>query len=152
MKLKNPLNDVFNIDDEINEDLEEAYAMTQAPVQAEVQGPPVDHKDDDDKLIEGRIDAVYDAAMLAYESQQGMVEIIEPRYAARTAEVAANYLNIALQAANSRAKVKNDRKRANGSFVPYANGGGRTTNNILVADRSEIMRMINLDGQPKEIK
>ena len=150
MKLKHPLETAFNMGDDAME-IDERYDMTTLPETGMVPAEaPVDHKDDDDKLIEERIDAVYDAAMTAYESQQGMVEIIEPRYAARTAEVAANYLNIALAAATSRAKVKTERKRANSQFVPYAQGG-KTTNNLIVASREEVLRMINIDGTDKKL-
>ena len=89
--------------------------------------------------------------MQTFQNQTAYTEIVEPRYAARNAEVAANYLNIALAAANSRAKVKTDRKRANQAFVPYANGG-KTTNNIVIADRNQILKMIDIDGQAKELK
>ena len=132
-------------------DIENNYAMTEVPVQAQVDGPPVDHKDEDDILVEKRIDEVYDAAITAFNNQSAYMEIIEPRYAARNAEVAANYLNIALTAANSRAKVKTDRKRANQSFVPYAQPGGKTTNNIVIANREEILRMITIDNEKKAV-
>lgn len=148
--IKNPLEDVFNMRESI--DIEAEYGMTEVPAQAEQpEGPPVDHKDEDDVLIEKRIDEVYDAAIGAFKAQQEYLEVIEPRYAARNSEVAANFLNIALSAANSRARVKTDRKRANQSFVPYANGG-KTTNNILIADRNEILKMITVDDTPKELK
>ena len=149
--IKNPLEDVFNMRESV--DIEAEYGMAEVTVQAQQPNDlPVDLKDADDTLIEERIDAIYDAAMDAYKAQQGYLEIIEPRYAARNAEVAANFLNIALSAANSRAKVKTDRKRANQSFVPYANGGGKTTNNIIIADRNEILKMITIDNTPKELK
>jgi hypothetical protein len=111
---------------------------------------PVDLKDEDDKLVEKRIDEVYDAAMGAFQNQSAFIEVIDPKFAARNAEVAANYLNIALQAANSRAKVKTDRKRANQTFVPY-NQSGKTTNNFVVADRNEILKMIAIDGDQKKL-
>jgi len=147
--IKHPLDDVFNVDS--NEvDIEKDYAMTNVTTQAIPVDAPVDTKDQDDVLVEQRIDEVYDAAMTAFTNQTAYTEIIEPRYAARNAEVAANYLNIALAAANSRAKVKVDRKRANQAFVPYA-PGGKTTNNIIVANREEILKMITIDDQKKEM-
>lgn len=147
--IKHPLDDVFNVD--ANEvDIEKEYAMANVAANAVPTEAPVDVKDEDDVLVEKRIDEVYDAAMTAFNNQTAYTEIIEPRYAARNAEVAANYLNIALAAANSRAKVKVDRKRANQSFVPYA-PGGKTTNNIIVANREEILKMITIDDQKKEM-
>lgn len=149
--INHPLEDVFEMDHGTM-DIASDYAMAEVPVQANpTDAPPVDHKDEDDRLIEARIDAVYEAAMTTFQNQTAYTEIIEPRYAARNAEVAASYLNIALTAANSRAKVKSDRKRANQAFVPYANAGGKTTNNIVIANREQILSMINVDGIKKEM-
>lgn len=147
MNLKNPLENVFNLEEQ-ELDIESNYAMAEIEAQVSEQ-PRQDIKDEDDILVEKRIDEVYDAAMGAFQNQSAYMEIIEPRYAARNAEVAANYLNIALAAANSRAKVKVDRKRANQAFVPYQNG--KTTNNILIANREEILKMITVDNEKKEL-
>lgn len=148
MNLKHPLESVFNLNEQ-EIDIESQYQMAETTATISEQ-PPVDHKDEDDILVEKRIDEVYEAALGAFQNQTAYMEIIEPRYAARNAEVAANYLNIALAAANSRAKVKVDRKRANQSFVPYA-PGGKTTNNIVIANREEILKMITVDNEKKEI-
>lgn len=154
MKLQHPLESVFNMGE--NEmDIEQEYGMTETPKNDVVyseDNPPPDIKDADDKIIEERIDEVYDAAMGAFNNQTAYIEVIDPKYAARNAEVAANYLNIALAAANSRSKVKTDRKRANQQFVPYGPPGGKTTNNIVIADRNQILKMITLDGETKELK
>lgn len=145
--MRNPLEQVFNMSDEFN--IEDEYGSAEQPKQNSSE-QPVDHKDADDILIEERIDEVYKVAIEAFKAQQEYLEVIEPRYAARNAEVAANYLNIALSAVNSRSKAKTDRKRANQSFVPYANGG-KTTNNVLIADRNEILKMISMDGNIKQL-
>jgi hypothetical protein len=154
MPIQHPLDSVFNMrEDEL--DIEQQYSMTEVPVSATPVAPteaPVDLKDEDDKLIEQRIDEVYDSAIAAFQNQSAYLEVIEPRFAARNAEVAANYLNIALAAANSRAKVKTDRKRANAPFVPFNNNGGKTVNNMIVASREEMLRMITIDTEPKELK
>jgi len=149
--ITHPLEDVFGMESG-SFDIEQEYGMTEVPQNAvALTEPPVDHKDEDDVLVEKRLDDVYDIALQTFQQQTAYTEIIEPRYAARNAEVAANYLNIALAAANSRAKVKSDRKRANQAFIPYAQGG-KTTNNLVVANREDILKMINLDGRTKEIK
>lgn len=152
MPIKHPLESVFGME-EGTVDIGAEYGMVEQPAGqlANPDAPPVDHKDEDDVLIEKRIDDVYDNAMQAFQNQTAYMEIIEPRYAARNAEVAANYLNIALAAANSRAKVKTDRKRANQSFVPYSNQGGKTTNNIIMANREDILRMMTMDSDKKEL-
>lgn len=147
--MRNPLEQAFNMSEDF--DIEEEYGVAEQQKQDTAPTePPVDHKDADDVLIEQRIDEIYTVAIDAFKAQQEYLEVIEPRYAARNAEVAANYLNIALSAVNSRSKAKTDRKRANQSFVPYANGG-KTTNNVLIADRNEILKMISMDGSVKQL-
>jgi hypothetical protein len=150
--MQHPLESVFGMEEgTLGSDIENDYAIAEQAPQGQLTEAPLDVKDEDDKLIEQRLDDVYEVAIQTFHNQTAYLEVIEPRYAARNAEVAANYLNIALAAANSRAKVKSDRKRANQAFVPYANGG-KTTNNLVIADRNDILKMINIDGITKEVK
>lgn len=150
-KFSNPLDSVFNLDPGQDDfDIENEYGAVEVQKnQAVTAEPAPDIKDADDIQIEQKIDEVYEAAITAFNQQNAYTEIIEPRYAARNAEVAANYLSIALNAANSRAKVKTDRKRANQAFVPYTNS--KSTTNVLVASREEILKMISVDGEVKKI-
>lgn len=152
-KFTHPLQDALDMGDNPL-DFESDYAQVPAQHVTAQQPtePPKDVKDEDDLLVEQRMDEIYDAAMQAYEAQTGYMEVIEPRYAARNAEVAANFLNLALQTTLGRAKVKNERKRANQAFVPFAQPGGRTTNNLIVANREDILKMIAIDGEHKEVK
>ncbi len=150
VQFKSPLDDVFGVENvEYEDDFEtttEGALATPGDAGAVAEQPP--EKDEEDKEIDRKIDEVYDAAIGAFQQQTAYLEIIEPRYAARNAEVAANYLNIALAAANSRAKVKTDRKRS-GGFIPFKN---QNPNGTVVATREEIMRMITVDTDAKEIK
>ena len=146
-KLTNPLDELFQTAQETPPvEYTQATEGELASLQSDASGPEID---EDDKEIDKKIDQVYDAAYDTFQNQMAYTEIVEPRYAARNAEVAANYLNIALNAAAARARVKSDRKR-NSTFVPYA--GGKTQNNVVVASREDIMRMISIDGEQKEIK
>lgn len=147
--LANPLDELFNTAPTVVEEKDyEQITEGELAEMAEPNKKPADEKDDEDVLIDGKIDTVYDAALDAYNTQNAYTQIIEPRYAARNAEVAANYLTIALNAVATRARIKGDRKR-NSTFVPYA---GKTQNNVVVADRETIMRMIAIDCEVKEIK
>jgi hypothetical protein len=142
-KKQHPLETVFDME-EGTTDFSEDYAIaTPAPTTVAVV-----EKDEEDIELDKRIDAVYDAAIEAYQNQSAYTEIIEPRYAARNAEVAANYLTIALQAATSKAKIKTDRKKA-GALATGANA--KTTNNLIVADRNEILKMIQVDDEDLEL-
>ena len=129
----------FNSDPLEGTDLTNIDRDPYAAVPASAVAKPYED-DAEDKEINGKIDEIYGAAMEAYQNQTAFVEILEPRYAARNAEVAANYLNTALNAVSLKAKVKNEkRKVGQAGFIPYAN---QTTNNVVVADRNQLLRMM----------
>jgi len=153
---KNPLNDLFNIADDEMADQNEMAAYEEAAaadiiVAQQANAPAVVEKDEEDVENDKRFDEIYTAAKDAFDNQMAYTEIIEPRYAARNAEVAANFLNLALQAAATKARVKTDRKRAT-AFIPGMGAGSKVTNNTIVATREEILRMISVDADHKEIK
>lgn len=155
--LHNPLEDVFNMEigsaplaPEVNYDNLANIASQVPATTEEPTAPPPDLKDDDDIATDKKIDAVYDAAMTSFQEQTAYTQIIEPRYAARNAEVALQALSIALNAAGMKAKVKADRKRTNAAFIPFGNGNKTQAN--IVADRNDILSMITVDGEVKEIK
>lgn len=144
--LENPLDALFNTPP-LHEDEKEYAEITEAEL-ALLAVPPEDtEKDLEDTEIDGKIDKVYDLALDAFNTQTQYQEIIEPRYAARNAEVAANYLSIALNAATSRAKVKGERKKQM-AFIPYGDKSGSGT---VIASREEIMRMISVDAETKNV-
>lgn len=145
--IEHPLEKIFDMEDGTM-DISSDYAVTEQSNLLPAENAPVE-KDQEDIEVDKKIDSVYDAAMNAFHVQTSYVEIVEPRYAARNAEVAANYLNIALNAAATRAKVKTDRRRAN-TVLPSA-GGNKTTNNLIVADRNELLKIIQVDGEDKEL-
>lgn len=146
--MKHPLADTFNINqDTYNSDPLEGTDLTLsdgdsylAVPQAALPVTPIEN-DEEDKEISGKIDEIYDAAMDAYQNQTAFVEILEPRYAARNAEVAAGYLNTALNAVSLKAKVKNEKRKLSSpaGFIPY---GNNTTNNVVVADRNQLLKMM----------
>lgn len=144
--LSNPLDELFNTEQE--QEIQQYDQVTEGEL-AEMAAPAEpEAKDEEDTEIDSKIDAIYDAALETFQQQTEYTQIIEPRYAARNAEVAASYLTIALNAAATRAKVKGERKRQ-AAFVPFAN---KSQNNVVVASREEIMRMISVDADFKELK
>lgn len=146
-KLINPLDELFQTASTAT-DITEYEQVTEGQL-AQLQSPtPAPDTDPDDAEIDKKIDTVYDAAIDTFNQQMQYAEIVEPRYAARNAEVAANFLNIALNAAAARARIKTDRKRAS-TFTPYA---GKKETNVVVASREDIMKMISIDAETKELK
>jgi hypothetical protein len=145
-----PLDEVFNIESEHN-GFDDYEMVPESALPATTPQEPAPYvRDEDDIETDRKLDEVYNEAKKTFQNQMSYTEIIEPRYAARNAEVAATFLNIALAAATSKARVKTDRKRAN-TFIPGM-GSTKITNNTVVATREEILRMIDVDGTKKEIK
>lgn len=143
----NPLDELFNTERQVENEVVEYDEVTEGDL-VPAEAPP--EKDEEDVEIDKKIDGVYDAAIEAFNTQTAYTQIIEPRYAARNAEVAANYLNIALNAATARGRLKTDRKRAT-AFIPHGNGS-KTSTNVVVASREDILRMMSVDAETKEIK
>lgn len=96
-------------------------------------------KDEEDEQIDENINKIFEAAMEAYENQTAFTEIVEPKFAARNAEVAAQYLSLALSATALKSKTKNDRRK-NAQYIPNA---GTVNNNVIVADRNSILDLFN---------
>ena len=96
--------------------------------------------DAEDKEISKKIDTVYDEALNAYHEQSSYIDELEPRYAARNAEVAATFLNTALNAVALKARVKGEKRKSVQAFIPYANNS--TTNNVVVSSPSQLLEMM----------
>jgi hypothetical protein len=145
-KLTSPLDELFETET-TGMDVDN-YAQVTEKDMVPTDVVPVVEKDEEDVQIDEKIDTVYTEAIDTFRQQMQYAEIVEPRYAARNAEVAASYLNIALSAAGMRAKVKTDRKKTN-AFVPYA---GKNPNGAVVASLDDIMKIIAVDAETKVVK
>lgn len=145
-KFVNPLDELFETAQPTGE-LAEFAQVTEGELAAMQDPAGSPEKDAEDVEIDRKIDSVYESAIDTFQQQMQYAEIVEPRYAARNAEVAANYLNIALNAAGMRAKVRADRRRTQ-TFVPYAN---RNQNGAVVASLDDIMKIISVDADTKKL-
>lgn len=97
----------------------------------------------EDLHIDGQLESVHMAAMDAYEKQTRMTEEVDPRFAARNAEVAAQYLTIALNATNSRVDAKFKRQKIRIAKADAGTGSTTVTNsNVIIADRNAILRTL----------
>ena len=95
----------------------------------------------EDLHIDGQLEEIHNSAITAFEKSSRMADEVDPKFAARNAEVAAQYLNIALNAVNSRVDAKFKRQK-----VRLAKTGGATpqtvNNNVIVSDRNSILEQI----------
>jgi len=101
-----PLEEIFGI--------EEGTTSVPSVVRSSdiIETPLYDRKD---KEIDGQFQEIYDTALEAFEEQAEEAELVEGKYRARNHEIAAQYLTIALNAANSKGthKVNRDKHKIN---------------------------------------
>lgn len=105
-----------------------------APV---VQMPTYDAKDDE---IEGKLEEIYAVAMGNVATIADEMERVEGKYKARIGEVTATMLNVALGAVREKTALKMHKDKQ----TPVTPGGAAQTvnNNLVVADRNEILQML----------
>lgn len=128
--IESPIEGIFDI--EPGTTLSNIQVTAREPVATE------NEKDADDVVVDSQLATVYDYAIEAFEAQSEQIQTIDPKFAARNAEVAAQYLKIALDATTGKAKIKLEREKN----LPINNKPGVVTNNnnIIVADRNAILR------------
>lgn len=102
--------------------------------------PHVAYDEKDDELDE-QFQTVYDSALTAFEDRQDETEVIEPKYRARNAEVAVQFLNTALNAANSKMALKGLKDKLDVSKARLG-AGGTVNNNLIVTDRNAILKFL----------
>jgi len=93
---------------------------------------------EEDQAVASQLSTIYGYAIDAFEQQTQMVQEVDPKFAARNAEVAAQYLKIALDSVETRAKIRHEKLKLK------VDGGTPNTvnNNLIVADRNSILKML----------
>ncbi len=106
--------------------------------------------DEKDSEIETQFQEVYDAAMGAFEGQFQEADLVEGKYKARVGEVAVQFLNTALQAAQNKSLLKQHKDKI--AEATKKNSTPNTVNNnLIVADRNEILKKLMGDKDNNEI-
>lgn len=133
-----PLEDIFNLPSGSTE-------ITVIERKTEL-APHADY-DQKDGEIEKQFQEVYDVAMSTFENQVEMLERAEtdPKYIARQMEVAAQFLNTALSAANAKASLKTQKDKvlaaartASQNTIPSVGGNGEP----VVMSHSALLKML----------
>lgn len=99
-----------------------------------------DTYDEKDTEIEGQFQEVYDAAMGGFESQFQEVDTVEGKYKARIGEIAVQFLNAALAAANSKASLKSHKDKLSHDIK----GAPKTVNNnLIIGSQAEMLERLD---------
>lgn len=96
--------------------------------------PEYDNKDSE---IENQLEEIRSKAIDAFDAQQDITETVEGKYAARSGEVAVQFLNTALDAIRDKSNLKQHKDKVAIKATPKT-----VNNNLIVADRNEILKII----------
>lgn len=101
------------------------------------------HSDYDPKdvEIEDQFQEVYEKAMDAFDDQSDITDQVEGKFAARNAEVAAQFLNTALNAAKEKSGMKSHKDKLDVSKI-RAGAPGTVNQSLIVADRNDILKAL----------
>lgn len=126
-----PMEELFNL----------PVGSTQVTSVVHESAPLVDHVEYDskDNELEQQFQAIYDAALGAFADQAGLVDKIDPKFAARSMEVANAFLNTALAATKERASLKHHKDALVVKQATAKSVTNNTTN--IIADRNDLLRM-----------
>jgi len=96
---------------------------------------------------------VFEKAMSGYESLSDLLAGVDPKYRARLAEVAATYLNTALNASTKRAGQKEsiEKLKMKQQEIDKKSSTTKTTNNIIYnGDRNDFLKLLRDDTDTNE--
>lgn len=128
--------------------------LTKTQVSTELV-PHEDYDDKDDE-IESDISGVHDRGLELFEYLMEEIEDAEPSNRADLVTVAIQTLNTMLSAADKKRLLKQHSdllKQKDRSISSKEKSGGKTTNNLFVGSREEVLEMLEeIKNSPKEIE
>lgn len=134
-----PLEDIFDLE---SGSTELSRIDTNQPVDIPV-AVDYDEKDED---IEGQIQNIHNVALIAFQQQMEFAQLGDPKFAARSMEVATQLLNTGLQALKERAALKVHKDKLAKDRAKASPQTNITNNTLVVGSRSEILRKLKNGG------
>lgn len=141
----------------IDHPLEEFFDIQRGSTELEVIERDTDlveiqEYDKKDVEIEEQFQEVYDSAMDGHDTLAEEVHTVEGKYKARMGEVAVQHLNVALNAASSKAKLKEHKDKLENKGK--SSGSHITNNTLIVDDRSALLAELRnrLNGETEDAK
>jgi len=132
--VEHPLEQVFDIEEQTT-----IVEYTEVVPSEVLPSVGYDEKDND---IEEKLESIYTSAMGGANEIAEQIETVEGKYKARMGEVTATMLNVALGAVREKSLLKQHKDKLGVTLKTTANP--KTLNqNLIVADRNEILRLIS---------
>lgn len=102
----------------------------------------------EDLQVDAQLGEIHTAAMQAFYQQAALAQQVDPKFSARNAEVAAQFLTAALNTVNSRVDAKFKRQKIRLDKQKLTDGVPNSVqNNLIVTDRNSLMKSLFADMQ-----
>jgi len=111
--------------------------------------------DDKDSEIEKEFHTIFEKSMEGYESLAILLDSVDPRYRGRLAEIAASYLNTALNAVSKKAAQKEaiqTMKLKENTAQNKTKVAGSTTNIAFVGDHNSALKILKMIKNREKIE
>ena len=101
----------------------------------------------EDLHIDQQLESIHSHAIVAFEKSSRMADEVDPKFAARNAEVAAQYLNLALNAVSLRVEAKYKRQKVRLAANKESQNSGIPNNGVVLVDRNALLRQLLNTGE-----
>lgn len=118
-------------------DIEEGTTLVPRVQRTDIQTVEHQSYDEKDKEIEGQFEEIYDAAMETFHETIEQLADIDPKYRNKSREVAVQFLNAALAAADKKAVMKSNKDK-----LEHKTTTANYTQNNLIFDRNELLKSL----------
>lgn len=133
-----------------NHDFSESASKSTALVATELPQPEELEVEEraEDLQVDSQLSEIHTAAMQAFYQQAALAQQVDPKFSARNAEVAAQFLTAALNTVNSRVDAKFKRQKIRLERKKLTDGVPNSVqNNLIVTDRNSLMKSLFADMQ-----
>ena len=142
----NPLESLFDIEPGSTPTLQTAVqAITPAlPIVKTELSPEEFDKEEriEDIQVDTQLQEIHTAAMQAFYQQHTTSQQVDPKFSARNAEIAAQFLNTALSTISTRVDAKYKRQKIRIAKKMDPSTASNVQNNVIFADRNSLMKSL----------
>ena len=102
----------------------------------------------EDLQVDAQLGEIHTAAMQAFYQQAALAQQVDPKFSARNAEVAAQFLTAALNTVSTRVDAKFKRQKIRLDKLKLTDGVPNSVqNNLIITDRNSLMKTLLADMQ-----
>ena len=144
--ITNPLETLFDIAPGSTPTIQDTVKLN-LPVVVKSDSEEIDYDKEErieDLQVDAQLQEIHTAAMEAFYQQHTVSQQVDPKFSARNAEIAAQFLNTALSTVSSRVDAKYKRQKIR-IAKRIDHDPKQVQNNVIFTDRNSVMNMFKQD-------